>query len=89
MVRGFRSLGWTAQPPRATMFVWLPVPAGFDSKQWTKHLIDDAGVVVSPGSAFGPGGDGFFRVSLIADVEVLNAAIERLRAANIRFDRPV
>ena len=87
VVRGFRSLGWAAQPPRATMFVWLPVPAGFDSKQWTKHLIDSADVVVSPGSAFGPGGDGFFRVSLIADVAVLDAAIERLRAANIRFDR--
>jgi LL-diaminopimelate aminotransferase len=87
VVRGFRALGWTVQPPRATMFVWLPVPAGFDSKQWTKHLIDAADVVVSPGSAFGPGGDGFFRVSLIADVAVLEAAIDRLRAANIRFDR--
>jgi LL-diaminopimelate aminotransferase len=88
VVRGFRSLGWTVQPPRATMFVWLPVPAGYDSKQWTKHLVDTTGVVVSPGSAFGPGGDGFFRVSLIADVAVLDAAIERLRAAGIRFDQP-
>jgi LL-diaminopimelate aminotransferase len=89
LARGFRSLGWTVQAPRATMFVWLPVPKGFDSKQWTKHLIDAADVVVSPGSAFGPGGEGFFRVSLIADVDVLETAIERLRAAGIRFDATV
>jgi LL-diaminopimelate aminotransferase len=44
-------------------------------------------VVVSPGSAFGPGGEGFFRVSLIADIPVLDEAIERLRSAGVRFDR--
>lgn len=85
---GFRSLGWSTQPPHATMFVWLPVPHGFDSKQWTKHLIDRADVVVSPGSAFGPGGEGFFRVSLIADIAVLEAAIERMRVAGVRFEQP-
>jgi LL-diaminopimelate aminotransferase len=82
---GFRSLGWAAEPCRATMFQWLPVPAEFSAQEWTRHLIDRAGVVVTPGNAFGPGGERFFRVSLIADPPVLRRAIERLRAAGIRF----
>jgi LL-diaminopimelate aminotransferase len=86
LLEGFRSLGWQADKPRGTMFVWLPIPAGFTAQRWTEHLIDKAGVVVSPGNAFGPGGEGFFRVSLIADKPVLAEAIERLRRAGIRYD---
>jgi LL-diaminopimelate aminotransferase len=86
LVEGFRSLDWPADPPRATMFVWLPVPDGFTSQEWTQHLIDKAGVVVTPGNAFGPGGEGFFRVSLVGEPPVLREAIERMRNAGIRFD---
>jgi LL-diaminopimelate aminotransferase len=86
LLDGFRSLGWQSEKPRGTMFVWLPIPEGFTAPQWTEHLIDKAGVVVSPGHAFGPGGEGFFRVSLIADTPVLSEAIERLRRAGIRYD---
>jgi LL-diaminopimelate aminotransferase len=82
---GFRSLGWDPAAPRGTMFLWLPVPSGFSAQEWTKHLIDKAGVVVTPGNAFGPGGDGFFRVSLIKEPPELQAAVERLRQAGIRF----
>ncbi len=85
LVAGFKSLGWNAKPSSGSMFLWLPVPRGFDSQQWTQHLIDRADVVVTPGNAFGPGGEGFFRVSLIADEDVLASAIERLRAAEIAF----
>ncbi len=84
VVEGFRSLGWTVDPPRGSMFVWLRVPKGFTSERWTEHLIDTTGVVVSPGNAFGPGGEGWFRVSLVAEIPVLGQAIERLRAAGIR-----
>ncbi|MFN2563453.1 MAG: aminotransferase class I/II-fold pyridoxal phosphate-dependent enzyme [Gemmatimonadaceae bacterium] len=85
LIEGFRSLGWPAEPPRATMFVWLPVPAGFTSQEWTQHLIDTSGVVVTPGNAFGPGGEGFFRVSLVGEPKVLREAVERMRRAGIRF----
>jgi LL-diaminopimelate aminotransferase len=86
VVEGFRSLGWTAaRPPRGAMFVWLPVPAGFTSQRWTEHLIDAAGVVVTPGNAFGPGGEGYFRVSLVAEDDVLREAIDRLRTAGVGF----
>jgi LL-diaminopimelate aminotransferase len=81
LIEGFRSLGWTPEPARATMFLWLPVPAAFGAQEWTKHLIDKAGVVVTPGNAFGPGGNRFFRVSLIADEPVLATAIARMRDA--------
>ncbi len=86
LIQGFRSLGWPAEPVRATMFLWLPIPAGFSAQDWTRFLIDKAGVVVTPGNAFGPGGERFFRVSLIADPPVLSGAIDRLRKAGIRYD---
>lgn len=87
VIEEFRSLGWDAEPPRATMFVWLPVPAGFDSQGWTRHLIDVADLVVTPGNAFGPGGEGFFRVSLVAPPNVIREATDRLRRAGVRFAR--
>ncbi len=86
VVEGFRALGWPLEPPHATMFVWLPVPAGFTAQGWTAHLIDTAGVVVTPGNAFGPGGDRFFRVSLVANAARMAEAFERLRAAGIHYD---
>jgi LL-diaminopimelate aminotransferase len=86
LLEGFRSLGWPqGEPGHGTMFVWLPVPAGFTSQAWTEHLMDTAGVVVTPGNAFGPGGEGFFRVSLVAEPDVLRAAVARLRDKGIRF----
>jgi LL-diaminopimelate aminotransferase len=87
IVDGFRSLGWHVVPPAATMFVWLAVPSRLTSQEWTRHLIDSAGVVVTPGIAFGRGGEGFFRVSLIGDPPRLREAIERLRTADIRYAR--
>jgi LL-diaminopimelate aminotransferase len=85
VVSGFESLGWEPTLSQGSMFFWLPVPRGFEAQEWTEHLIDKAGVVVTPGNAFGPGGEGFFRVSLIADEDVLASAIDRIRAAGIRY----
>jgi LL-diaminopimelate aminotransferase len=88
-VEGFRALGWSMEPPRASMFVWLPVPVGFTSLEWTEHLMDTAGVVVTPGNAFGPGGEGFFRVSLAAEPALLREAFERLRRVGVGFEGEV
>jgi LL-diaminopimelate aminotransferase len=85
LANGFRSLGWEVKTPRGTMFLWLPVPASFTAQDWTKHLIDNAGVVVTPGNAFGPGGERFFRVSLIREPAVLADAIDRMRRSGVRF----
>jgi LL-diaminopimelate aminotransferase len=83
---GFRSLGWRADRSSGSMFVWLPVPSAFGAQEWTQHLIERAGVVVTPGNAFGSGGERFFRVSLIAEPPVLASAFDRLRRAGIRAD---
>jgi LL-diaminopimelate aminotransferase len=87
VIDGFRSLGWDPETSPATMFVWLEVPQGFDSQGWSESLIQRAGVVVTPGNAFGTGGEGYFRVSLVAPPNVICEAIARLRTAGVRFAR--
>ncbi len=73
-----RAAGWAATPPRAAMYAWLPVPDGFDDWGWVRAALDEAGVVVTPGLAFGPGGAGYFRISLVRPAPVLAGAVTRL-----------
>jgi LL-diaminopimelate aminotransferase len=70
--------GWEVEPPRAAMYAWLPVPAGYDDWAWVRAGLNEAGVVVTPGLAFGPGGSGYFRVSLVRPADVLRDAVARL-----------
>lgn len=72
--------GWHATPPRAAMYAWLPVPEGYDDWGWVRAGLDEAGVVVTPGVAFGPGGAGYFRISFVQPAPALAAAVERLAA---------
>ena len=72
--------GVQVTPPRATIYVWAPVPAGFESSAaYCEHVLEEAGVVVSPGGAYGPNGEGFFRISLTTPDDRLLEAVERLR----------
>jgi LL-diaminopimelate aminotransferase len=80
MVAAFRGAGWDVPVPEATMYLWLPVPEGVDDWVWVKALIDREGVVVTPGIAFGDGGRGFFRISLVRDEATLAAAAVRIAA---------
>lgn len=75
-----RDIGVDVVPPQATIYVWAPVPAGHDSASYCEQVLEESGVVVSPGSAYGPSGEGFFRISLTIDDERLREAVERLRA---------
>jgi LL-diaminopimelate aminotransferase len=84
VVEGFRRLGWQIEPPRGSMFVWLPVPQGYTAAQWTEQLIDTCDVVVTPGHAFGPGGEGWFRFSLVAEEEVLREVFDRFERAGVK-----
>ncbi|AHG90402.1 aminotransferase class I and II [Gemmatirosa kalamazoonensis] len=70
--------GWDAAPPKGAMYAWLPVPAGFDDWGWVRAALDETGIVVTPGLAFGPGGQGFFRISLVQPAHVLSDAVTRL-----------
>jgi LL-diaminopimelate aminotransferase len=80
MVNAFRAAGWDVAVPEATMYLWLRVPDGVDDWEWVKALIDRDGVVVTPGVAFGDGGRGFFRISLVRDEATLAAAAAKIAA---------
>jgi LL-diaminopimelate aminotransferase len=74
-------IGIELQPPKGTIYIWAPVPAGQTSASFAEEVLERAGVVVSPGSAYGPNGQGFFRISLTVPDERLAEAIERMRAS--------
>lgn len=84
LVEALHEGGWDVTAPRATMYLWLPVPAGFDDWQWVEHCMADHGVVVTPGSAFGEGGRGRFRISLVQPPERLVDAARALTRAAAR-----
>ena len=73
------AIGVEVTPPKGTIYVWAPVPAGHSSASFCELVLDESGVVVSPGSAYGPNGEGFFRISLTIDDDRLSEAVERLR----------
>ena len=73
----FRAAGFRCERPRATMYLWLQLPGGVPSALFADRLLDEEGVVVMPGSAFGAGGEGFFRVSFITSPERMAEAAER------------
>jgi LL-diaminopimelate aminotransferase len=74
-----REIGVDVTPPKGTIYVWAPVPAGHTSASYCELVLEESGVVVSPGGAYGPNGEGFFRISLTVPDERLAEAVERLR----------
>ncbi len=82
-VATLNKLGWSLTPPRATLYLWAPVPDGFggDSIKFAAHLLETAGVAVTPGVGYGQHGEGHFRISLTYPDAVLTEAMNRLAAA--------
>jgi LL-diaminopimelate aminotransferase len=78
LVDTFAECGWAVQRPRATMYLWLDVPEGYDDWAWTEHCMETHGVVVTPGLAFGDAGRGHFRLSLVQPSAVLAVAARAL-----------
>ena len=76
-----REIGVDVTPPRGTIYVWAPVPEGHTSASFCELVLEESGVVVSPGGAYGPNGEGFFRISLTIDDARLSEAVERLRGS--------
>lgn len=60
--------------PKATMYVWLRIPPGYTSLSFSDKLLDEKSIVVSPGDSFGKHGEGFIRVALVADEELISEA---------------
>ena len=74
-----RGIGVDVQPPRGTIYVWAPIPDGFaTSAAYCEHVLEQAGVVLSPGAIYGPAGEGWFRISLTTPDDRLLEAVERL-----------
>jgi LL-diaminopimelate aminotransferase len=76
-----REIGVEVTPPKGTIYVWAPVPDGHTSASFCELVLEESGVVVSPGGAYGPNGEGFFRISLTIADERLTEAVERLRGS--------
>ncbi|MEA2480562.1 MAG: LL-diaminopimelate aminotransferase [Thermoleophilaceae bacterium] len=76
-----RAIGVDVTPPKGTIYIWAPVPDGHTSASYAELVLEESGVVVSPGGAFGPNGEGFFRISLTVPDERLTEAVERLRSS--------
>lgn len=81
---GMSRIGWKMEKPEATMFVWAKIPEGFsDSMSFALELVEKSGLLVTPGSAFGPSGEGYVRLALVQDEAVLSEAADLVEACGI------
>lgn len=78
VVDTLNKIGWNLEKPKATFYVWAPVPKGYTSQSFATLLLEKAGVVVTPGVGFGQHGEGYFRISLTVDDDMLNKAMNRI-----------
>jgi LL-diaminopimelate aminotransferase len=79
--------GFSVEAPSAAMYLWIPLPDDTPSGAFARHALEESGVVVLPGSGFGPAGEGFFRIALTVGADRLRQAAERLGAALERVRR--
>ena len=79
LCESFGKAGWAIEKPKATMFVWAPLPGNYqNSQEFAMELVEKAGVLVTPGSAFGESGAGFVRMALVQDEEAILKAAEAI-----------
>ncbi len=76
-VAAFRANGFPCESPKATMYLWIPLPEGIASAEFAERLMDEQGVIVLPGAGLGAGGEGFFRISFITSPERIAEAARR------------
>ncbi|MCG3136466.1 MAG: LL-diaminopimelate aminotransferase [Phycisphaerae bacterium] len=78
LVEGLQRLGWAATKSPATFYVWVPIPKNYDSMSFASLLLEQAHVVVIPGSGFGPAGEGYIRFALTIPQDRIRLALERI-----------
>ena len=83
LLKGLNAIGLDVKPPKATFYIWTPVPEGYDSMGFSKLLLDEAGIVATPGVGFGDYGEGYIRFALTQSVERINEAVERMEKLKI------
>ena len=84
LVDGLNAIGWKIQKPQATMFVWAELPKPYtSSEKFTMDLLKRAGVLVTPGAAFGPSGEGRVRIALVQDADDMHEIVRRIQKSGI------
>jgi LL-diaminopimelate aminotransferase len=83
LVDGLRAVGLDCDKPKATFYVWVACPKGLSSADFTAKLLDEAGVVTTPGNGFGDAGEGYVRFTVCVDKERLREVAERIRRVKL------
>ncbi|MDI9598792.1 MAG: LL-diaminopimelate aminotransferase [Acidobacteriota bacterium] len=78
LVMALRTVGMHVDPPKGTIYLWVPVPDGYTSASFTQQVLEQADVVVTPGAAYGPSGEGYVRLSLTVPDDRLGEAVRRI-----------
>ncbi|HEY5167846.1 MAG TPA: aminotransferase class I/II-fold pyridoxal phosphate-dependent enzyme, partial [Thermoleophilia bacterium] len=78
LVHALRTVGMHVEPPKGTIYLWAPVPDGYTSASFTEQVLEQADVVVTPGAAYGPSGEGYVRFSLTLPDDRLEEAVRRI-----------
>ncbi len=79
LIKGLKELGFNVNSPLATFYIWISVPEGYTSADFTALLLKEAGIVTTPGNGFGPSGEGYIRMALTVNSDRLKEAVERIR----------
>jgi len=79
VIDGLNSMGWSLEMPKATIYIWVPVPKGYTSISFAEMVFEKTGVVITPGNGYGEYGEGFFRIALTVEKERMEEAIGRLK----------
>ena len=80
MVKVLTEIGLKVTPPKASLYIWAGIPSGYTSAEFATHLLDKAGVVVTPGTGYGEYGEGYIRLSLTLSDDKIEQGLARLSA---------
>ncbi len=84
LCQGLQAVGWHMDKPAGSMFVWAPIPESYESSEaFVADLLDKAGVLVTPGSAFGPSGEGYVRMALVQTEEDMDKIVQAVKSSGI------
>jgi LL-diaminopimelate aminotransferase len=83
ILAALEEIGIQAAKPLASLYIWAPIPLGYSSDQFATRLLDEASVSITPGTAFGPGGEGYVRISLGMSTERIREATERMKRLSL------
>lgn len=89
LIEQFAEIGCEIPKTKATMYLWAPCPPGMTSTDFAVEVFEKTGVVFTPGNAFGAGGEGYVRISLILDCDRLKEAIDRIKSVGITYHSKV